>query len=483
MSDADRVAERLLQGMNDFAAGTSPVAERLRQGMSNLVSGNSGPTVDHLFQGVPPPSAPPPMDVQQGDLMEFPKDTDHTGSEVPAQAPWELSSQLDAGLRFFLSIRNCHGLYFDKLMFGGGGSPLSTSATGFGLIALAISAERNVLNRASALNLALQTLRSIRGGSGFAIARSPNGFMAHWPDDHGNADGELSTIDTAILVLGALFAANYFDESRELRTLAVSLATSVHWEDALIHADEQGLPGMSLQITRDGSGLGVTRPFNEYYLLAFCGAYVETKLLQSPDGRASRFFWQNFAEPPSTRSNYWGHELLSDHPERFLPSFVVQFCFYLSGHFHQSQQYREFMEAAYKADRLFWEKANPDGSVWGSGAGAYPERFGENPDDPYGYKATAIDENDALVYSAPILAGYLHFHPEENGRKLEDWHRMNDGCKYILPSGDTVLWRASVTHPGWRAPSLEVVDFSTLVLGLAHQVLGEAFFIKYAPAL
>jgi len=427
--------------------------------------------------------------------MDFIADTTPTTSEwladgekllaasPPAAAPWELSAQLDAGLRFFLSIRNCHGLYFDKVVLGGGSSPLSTAATGFGLVALAISAERHLLERAAAMRLALQTLRSIRGGSGFAIARSTNGFMAHWPDDHGNADGELSTIDTAILVLGALFVANYFAESDELKTLAVSLATSVHWADACIDADEQGLAGMSLQIAPDGCGHGVTRPFNEYYLLAFCGAYVETKLLHSPHGRASQFFWRHFAEPPPTRSNYWGHELLSDHPERFLPSFVVQFCFYLSGHFHQSEKYREFMQNAAKADKLYWEKANPSGSVWGCGAGAYPENFGENPDDPYGYKATAIDENHALVYSAPILAGYLPFHPEENGKKLEDWHRMDDCCKYALPSGEAVLWRASVNHPHWRPPSLEVVDFSTLVLGLAHQVLGEAFFVKHAPVL
>mmetsp|Transcript_15801 Transcript_15801/g.37182 ORF Transcript_15801/g.37182 Transcript_15801/m.37182 type:complete len:522 (+) Transcript_15801:55-1620(+) len=436
------------------------------------------------------PSAPP-LDVTDGTVDAFLADV-HVPPQPPAQPgpPESIEEQLDAGLRFFLCMRSpSHGLYRDKLMFSDrnfDAIPISTSATGFGLIALAISVARGLVSRDSALRLALETLRSLRGGPEFAIVRSANGFMAHWPDHSGNTTGEISTVDTAILVLGSLFASNFFADD-EFQSYAHSLATSVYWADALVESCPEGRPGMHLIISADGSGSPhLTRPFNEYYLLAFCGAFVEKELRHMERGKCTRFFEENFQRPPTTTRNYWGDELLSDHPGRFLPSFVFQFCYYLSGHFAGSSEYVEFFKSAAKADLLFWKKAHPlgeDCEVWGCGAGAYPERFGENAEDPYGYKATAIDENQELVYSAPILAGFLPVCPdgEDIKGKLERWHKSGDACKYDLPNGEALLWRASVRQPEWRAPSIEVVDFSTMVFGCAAHVLGMEFFHKYAP--
>eukprot|EP00927_Polykrikos_kofoidii_P070894 TRINITY_DN67264_c0_g1_i1.p1 TRINITY_DN67264_c0_g1~~TRINITY_DN67264_c0_g1_i1.p1 ORF type:complete len:582 (+),score=97.88 TRINITY_DN67264_c0_g1_i1:55-1800(+) len=395
-----------------------------------------------------------------------------------------VGEQLDVGLRLYHSLRGAHGLYKDKLFLEEAmpsTGMLSTAATGFGFVSLVLMTERGLLKREQALAMASKTLQSLKGDTpGFCITRSANGFMAHWPDDSGHSDGEISTVDTAILVLGALFAGRYFQDPC-LDSLVQEVAMSVSWADAYVHRPG-GVAGMYLKMKRDGSGTGLTLPFNEYYLLAFCGAVVECQLQGQP-GEAYSFFREVFSEPPTARRcrrSYRGIELLTDCPQRFLPSFVVQFCFYLSGHFAGNEGYRRLTQNAAEADELFWE--NAVGGVrcpWGSGAGAYPENF---PRDSHGYKAAAIDGNSALVYSAPIVAGFLPFKPE-GARLLQLWFGANDACKYSLPSGEHVLWRASIRHKQWRAPTIEAVDYATFLLGCGCHVLGEELFDRCRPDL
>eukprot|EP00931_Biecheleriopsis_adriatica_P007436 TRINITY_DN108715_c0_g1_i1.p1 TRINITY_DN108715_c0_g1~~TRINITY_DN108715_c0_g1_i1.p1 ORF type:complete len:424 (-),score=72.61 TRINITY_DN108715_c0_g1_i1:185-1420(-) len=393
-----------------------------------------------------------------------------------------VAEQLDSSIRFFDMLRSPQGMYYDKLTFDGTGSPFSTAATGFGLVSLAISVERGLVTRGVALGKAQSTLESVKGCEQFFIARSKNGFMAHFPGPDGASEGEISTIDTAILILGALFVDNFFQDEK-LRNLVEEVAGSVSWGDAFIESLLNG-PQMYMTFKVNGVGEGLTRPFNEYYLLALCGAIVESQILKRP-GKAHSFFVKYFNKPPSAsynRSNYWGFEVLTDINGRFLPSFIVQYCFYFSKHFASSEDYRAFVHAACAADISFWEKATPDMKhrPWGSGAGAYPEHFAKDPSNPCGYKAVAIDDNEHLVYSAPIVAGFLPFRPEI-AEQLESWHKESNCCKYKLPNGDDVLWRASVRQPAWRAASVEAVDFAPMLLGSAAHVLGLDFFEKYAP--
>ena len=48
---------------------------------------------------------------------------------------------------------------------------------------------------------------------------------------HTNSSSEFSTIDTTILVLGALFAGNYF--GGEVESLALQLRDATQWSDAI----------------------------------------------------------------------------------------------------------------------------------------------------------------------------------------------------------------------------------------------------------
>jgi hypothetical protein len=120
----------------------------------------------------------------------------------------------------------------------------SVAATGFALTAYPIGAERGYVSRADAAARTLRTLEFLwtaRQDTAQAGATGYHGFYYHFLDpDTGARFGnvELSTVDTALLLAGALFCQTYFDgpqadESR-LRALADSLYLRVDWQWATV---------------------------------------------------------------------------------------------------------------------------------------------------------------------------------------------------------------------------------------------------------
>jgi hypothetical protein len=115
----------------------------------------------------------------------------------------------------------------------------SIAATGFGLTAYPIGAERGWVTREAARERVLRTLRFLwrapQGPEPAGIA-GHRGFFYHFLDP---ATGrrfervELSTVDTALLLGGVLFTAGYFDgdhpDEREIRELADALYRRVEW--------------------------------------------------------------------------------------------------------------------------------------------------------------------------------------------------------------------------------------------------------------
>ena len=128
----------------------------------------------------------------------------------------------------------------------------SIAAVGFGLTAYGIGVERGYVTREAAAERTLATLRSLlsmkqgpeaRGVSGF------HGFYYHFLDMKTGErfeTVELSTIDTTLLVAGALFAQSYFDHDtpaeREIRNAAETLYERVEWtwEEVRPHAVSMG---------------------------------------------------------------------------------------------------------------------------------------------------------------------------------------------------------------------------------------------------
>lgn len=121
-------------------------------------------------------------------------------------------------------------------------APCSIAAVGLGLAAYAVGADRAFIPRADAARRALTTLRFFRDSpQGEAPdATGHMGFYYHFLDMQTGRrtwNSELSTIDSTILIAGALLAARYFDREtdaeREIRAIADALYRRMNWQWAL----------------------------------------------------------------------------------------------------------------------------------------------------------------------------------------------------------------------------------------------------------
>jgi len=122
----------------------------------------------------------------------------------------------------------------------------SIAATGFGLTAYAIGAERGWVTRPEARDRTLLTLRFLAGlpqGPEPAGRGGYQGFFYHFLDQDTGLRFErveLSTVDTALLIAGALTAAGYFTRDdpaeREIRDLADRLYRRIDWRWAQVRA-------------------------------------------------------------------------------------------------------------------------------------------------------------------------------------------------------------------------------------------------------
>ncbi len=117
------------------------------------------------------------------------------------------------------------------------GSPLdenhrnvaSIAATGFGLTALCIAADRNWISRNQAQERTRNTLRFFANK-----AFNQHGWFYHWLDSKTGErrwQSEVSSIDTALLLGGVLTARQYFRDDQEIRKLATKIYERVdfHW--------------------------------------------------------------------------------------------------------------------------------------------------------------------------------------------------------------------------------------------------------------
>jgi hypothetical protein len=148
----------------------------------------------------------------------------------------ELDKLQRAGFNYFLQTVNpANGLIADTSREN---SPCSIGVVGFALSTYPVAVERGWMTRAEALERALATLRFFRDSdqSGGPEASGFKGFYYHFLDMQTGVRAwrsELSTIDTALLIAGALTASRYFSADTptetELRGLAETLYLRIDW--------------------------------------------------------------------------------------------------------------------------------------------------------------------------------------------------------------------------------------------------------------
>lgn len=197
----------------------------------------------------------------------------------------------------------------------------SIAAVGFALPAYAIGVERGWCTRAEARDLTLTTLRffwTAPQGPERAGTAGHKGFFYHFLDMESGLryrDVELSSVDTTILLMGVLFAGQYYDREdeteREIRRLANSIYARADWNffrsDGRAPISMGWHPGDGL-IERDWTG------FNE-------GMFVNILALGSPTHPGPASLWEQWTAP---YPNFWR----GDGPTRriaFAPLFGHQY--------------------------------------------------------------------------------------------------------------------------------------------------------------
>jgi hypothetical protein len=155
----------------------------------------------------------------------------------PAHGDDQLQTLQRDTFRYFWDETNSeNGLIPDNT--SAGDIPASIAGVGFALASYPVAVERSMVSRARALERTLTTLRFFWEAPQGPMpdATGHRGFFYHFLDVTTGRRAwrcELSTIDTTILIAGALAAAAYFDraadDEREVRSLADSLYRRVDW--------------------------------------------------------------------------------------------------------------------------------------------------------------------------------------------------------------------------------------------------------------
>jgi hypothetical protein len=389
-----------------------------------------------------------------------------TGASESPSAPPTDSEMLAGAVDFYRASRDAKGLYRDRLRFDGAHEgPASIATIGMGLISLCIG-RRMDLN-ANASHDAATTIRTMLS---LAQSRNATGFYYHFLDmDTGDRAGtsEYSSIDTAILVSGALFAASCLASDRELDSLALQLWTSIDWSAAIADPETGGI---YLEMLDDGSGKpgSVIRPFNEYMLVAWLATLAD----QTDTGPATRLWNRFYASADSLpTSDYAGYAVLTDRPGAFLSSFVMQLAYYLCHPFTTSERYRSFLRNAAFADRVWWRQtAQAMDYEWGLGAGSART---------VGYHADAINDNPDRIVSPHIVAGFLPVDAATIFDLRAHYTARSRAVRSMAGVHGSLLWRYSVSDPSWVPEEIQGIDYSSMMLGLAASLLGTSFIEQH----
>jgi len=305
----------------------------------------------------------------------------------------------------------------------------SIAAVGFALPAYAIGATRGWCTRAEARDLTLTTLRFLWNapqGPGASGTAGHAGFFYHFLDMQSGRryrDVELSSVDTTILLMGVLFAGEYYDRAdaaeREIRRLSTAIFERADWN--FFRSD--GRAALSMGWHPDGGLIPANWVgFNE-------GMFVNILALGSPTHPAPANLWQQWT------GNY-GEFWRGEGPTRriaFAPLFGHQYSHIFIDfrgirdavtreagfdYFENSRRETWANRAYCSASPMRWRGYSPD--VWGltacDGPGNFELPYLGGKRTFYGYAARGPvgepDGRDDGTIAPTAALGSLPFAPE-----------------------------------------------------------------------
>ncbi len=359
-------------------------------------------------------------------------------------------------------------------------SPSSIAAVGFALTSYGIAAERELITREEAAQRTLNTLRffwhlpqheqpqNAGGYKGFFyhFLKIPSGVRA-W-------NCELSTIDTALLMAGVLFAQSYFDADttteNEIRSLADSLYFRIDWKWAM--ADTNGIK--TAWHPEKGFGKYIWDGYDEAMIL-----YILA--LGSPTHTVPESVWQAWTAP-YVWAKYYDQEFVS-----FGPLFGHQYShcwidFRVIQDAYMQEKDLDYFENSRRATytQLAYARENPSRyrdyteNIWGFTACDGPKDTAFVVDGKarqfWSYRARGVSfdwvEDDGTL--APTAAGgSLPFAPEICIPALKAMH-ANYGARLWQQYGFLDSFNPTYITPstpnGWFDPDYLGIDQGPIVI-------------------
>jgi hypothetical protein len=383
------------------------------------------------------------------------------------------------------SVRQPNGVYLDALLISGTEEkPASIAANGIGLISLCI-ADSMFKKTKDSVNweykseaLVDTTLVTFINFKKSGVTNSKGFFPRYFDKNTGfkykDWTTEYSTIDNAIFAMGLIFCTNYFANNDSIVSHAHFLLDSIDFTAAIPNDTNDN--GLYMVLDSNGNGIEnqKTKPFNEYMIVAWLAKNVSSS---NSGYNKSQNYWNKYYSNPKTslipKLNYWGYELICD--GRFISNFIYQFAFYYCSYFKNNNDYMNYLKNARISDSLWWTKASPqiDSYKWDLGAG-------ENPGG--GYSANAIDNNPYLIVSPHIIVGFIPIYSKAKNDLISLYNQKLGLYKLPSDSSRKILFRYSHKNPSIGCSYIQLVDFSTMLYGLAclPEHLNYNFFNTYS---
>ena len=339
----------------------------------------------------------------------------------------------------------------------------SIAATGFGLAALPIGVEQGWITREQGEERALRTLNSFATGN----VEGKNGFFMHWVNwatGGGVWDREVSSIDTALLIAGAIFAGEYF--GGDIKTLADELYRKIDWE-------WMTNGGTTLSMGWKDGGFITSRwgdRFDE-------GLLATLLAIGSPTYPISPEAWHAINRSVTNTNKYSGATHIALRDETL---FVYQFPLIYFDLRDTRDQYTDYFENAILAT-----KYNRDYTMNSDRYRVYGEVWGLSAEDQPGggYKAYgARDGNNDCTIAPYASIAALPFTPEEALASMKGM--INKFPKVYGEYGFHAGFNVTVS-PQWYSPNYIGIDQGDILLMIANYQSGIVweYFMKNSYVL
>ncbi len=338
-------------------------------------------------------------------------------------------------------------------------SVASTAAVGFGLTAVCVAEKRGWVSRKEAKARVLNTLLSYRDK-----VYNNHGFFYHFVDmDSGERywKSELSSIDTALFLAGAMTAGEYF--GGEIKKVADEIYERVDWR----------------WMMADGSTLNMGWDPETGFLNTWWAVYCEDLILYilaigSPTHPISASVWNNIGRPVG---NYSGNTVIESAP-LFTHQYSHIWVDFRGVHdnyadYFENSVYATLANRAYCVDELSKQFKTYNENVWGLTAGDGPDGY-----KAYGGKPGRAERPDGTVF--PTAAGSsIVFTPELSISALKymyDNYRDKIWGKYGFADSFNL-------DRNWTASDVIGIDAGPLVLMLENYRSGMIwkYFMKNKP--